>query len=335
MRIGNVPSLIASLYNNVATRHRALFLLGASGIGKSQVVFQAANDLGIPVIDLRLAQCDPVDLRGVPSIEGHKTVWNPPSFFPDAVNSPVGILFLDELTSAPPAIQAVSYQLILDRAIGEYKLPDGWMVIAAGNRANDRGVTFAMAAPLLNRMTEVEVDTVLSDWIDHAAVSGVRPEIMAFISDRADMLHKFDKDSYGKQFPSPRGWFAVSDKLNMDFPPDTRVELIKGDVGHEAAVTFEQFLRVWETMPSIEKIYTDPDSVKVPAELNVRYCVAMGMAATLTKVNFENGWKFLQRMPKEFQTLVVKLGYQRNRDLIQSPSFAAWATANQDAFRRA
>lgn len=270
----------------------------------------------------------------MPTVEKHKTVWNAPEFFPDPETNPVGLLFLDEITSAPPAIQAVAYQLILDRAIGNYKLPDGWMVITAGNRANDRGVTFSMAAPLLNRMTEIEVDTVLSDWIDHAATAGVRPEIMAFLSDRADFLHKFGKDSYGKQFPSPRGWFAVSDLMDMNFEPATRVELLKGAVGHEAAVTFEQFLRVWETMPSLDAIFADPDSVQVPEKLDVRYCVAMGMAARLDKKNFANGWAFLKRMPKEFQTLVVKLGYQRDKSLIQSPAFSLWAQENQNAFRR-
>lgn len=333
MRIGDVSSMITKLYSNAATRTRAVFLLGPSGIGKSQVVWQAAEALGIPVIDIRLAQCDPVDLRGVPSVENHKTLWNPPVFFPDENNS-VGILFLDEITSAPPAVQAVAYQLVLDRKMGEYTLPDGWMIVAAGNRANDRGVTFNIAAPLLNRMTQIEVDTVLDDWRDHAASRGIRPEVLAFLSDRADFLHKFDKETYGKQFPSPRSWFAVSSILDLDFPADTRVELTKGAVGHEAAVSFEQFLRIWETMPKLDDIFTNPDSVQVPERLDVRYCVAMGLSARMDKKNFGAAWQFLKRMPKEFQTLTVKLAYQRDSTLAQAPAFAQWALDNQAAFRR-
>lgn len=333
MRIGNIVPMLTKLYANPATRMRAVFLLGASGIGKSQTVWQTAENRGIPVIDLRLSQCDPTDLRGVPSVVNGKTVWNPPSFFPDET-TPAGILFLDEITSAPPAVQAPAYQLVLDRGVGDYKLPDGWMIVAAGNRANDRGVTFNIAAPLLNRMTLVNVDTVLSDWIEHAASKEIVPEVLAFVSDRPDQLHKFDKDTYGQQFPSPRSWFAVSNIYKMGFPAEERVELIKGAVGHEAAVTFEQFLRVYETMPSLDKIFADPDSVAVPAELNVRYCVAMGLSARLDRKNFGAGWQFIKRMPAEFQTLIVKLAYQRDNSLVQAPMFAEWSIQNQHAFRR-
>jgi MoxR-like ATPase len=333
MRIGKVASTLVKVYNDQATRERAVFLLGPSGIGKSAVVWQAAEELGIPVIDLRLAQCDPVDLRGVPSVQDGVTVWNRPDFFPGD-DQPAGILFLDEITSAPQSIQAVAYQLVLDRKVGSYRLPDGWMIVAAGNRANDRGVTFAMAAPLLNRMTQLEVDTTLDDWREYAAMTGVRPEILAFVSDRADFLHKYDRESYGKQFPSPRGWHAVSNILNLGLDDADRIEMTKGAVGHEAAVGFESFLRVWETMPRLDTILSDPDSVEVPSELNVRYCVTMGLSARITKANFNNAWSFLQRMPKELQTLCVKFAYQRDRTIAQATKFHEWATANQDAFRR-
>lgn len=334
MRIGKIISVLGSLYDNEATRHRAVFLLGPSGIGKSQVVEQMAAKRDLPVIDIRLAQCDPTDLRGVPSVNGGRTYWNVPAMLPDPETQPNGILFLDEITSAPPAVQAIAYQLVLDRAQGEYHLPDGWMIVLAGNRQNDRGVTFNLAAPLLNRMTVVEVDTVLEDFLSHGAENGLDPRVMAFVQDRADLLHKFDKESYGKQFPSPRGWFAASDKLPMGFAEQDRVELLKGDIGHEAAVAFEQFMRVWETMPSINKIFEDPDRVEVPSELNVRYCVTMGLAARMDASNFNNAWKYLKRMPKEFQTLTVKLAYQRDDSIMQATSFADWALENKDAFKR-
>jgi MoxR-like ATPase len=335
MRIGEISNILGTLYDNEKTRKRATFLLGASGVGKSAVVNQLAEARGLPVVDLRLAQCDPTDLRGVPSVEDDRTKWNVPSFFPDPEEQPKGILFLDEITSAPPAVAAIAYQLVLDRQQGEYKLPDGWMIVLAGNRQSDRGVTFAMPAPLMNRMTVLEVDTVLDDFIDYAASNGIDPRVMAFVSDRADLLHKFDKESYGKQFPTPRGWESVSNKLAIPFDAAARVELLKGDVGHEAAVAFEQFLRVWETMPSLNKIFETPDEVDVPQEINVRYCVAMGMSARLTSDNFNNAWKFLKRMPREFQTLVVKLAYQRDNSVSQATDFTEWALENREVFKRA
>ena len=334
MRIAKAAQVIGDLYDNMDTRHRAVYLEGASGVGKSDIVRQMAEARDIPVIDIRLAQCDPTDLRGVPSVVDGRTYWNVPANFPDPEKEPEGILFLDEVSSAPPAVQAIAYQLVLDRAQGEYTLPDGWMVLLAGNRQSDRGVTFQIAAPLKNRMTTLEVDTVLDDFLDYGAQKGLDPRVMAFVSDRADLLHKYTKEEYGKQFPSPRGWFAVSNKLQMNFDSDTRVEILKGDVGHEAAVAFEQFMRVWETMPSINKILTEPDEVEVPRELNVRYCVAMGLSARIDKKNFNNAWKYIKRLPNEFQTLIVKLAYQRDNTLIQATGFSEWAIDNKDAFKR-
>lgn len=333
MRIGKISETIVSLYNNAATRNRAVMLMGPSGIGKSQTVQQAADALGIQVIDLRLSQMDPTDLKGVPSVDKNRTVWNLPSFFPTDAKS-AGILFLDEITSAPPAIQAPAYQLVLDRALGDYTLPDGWMVIAAGNRQSDRGVTYTMAAPLMNRFTILDVDTTIDDFRMHAFDIGLRPEIPAFLSDRADFLHKFGKDAYGQQFPSPRSWVAVSNILDMNFPEAVRVELFKGAVGHEAALNFEEYLRVWETMPKLDKIFSEPDSIEVPAATNVRYCVTMGIAARVDRKTFNNAWSFLKRMPKEFGTLAVKLAYQRDPSIAQATKFGEWATDNIDAFKR-
>ena len=333
MRIGQLADLIVTSYNDPAMRRRTLFFIGASGVGKSASVYQAAEKLNIPVVDLRLSDREPCDLRGLPSVVNDRTVWNVPAFFPTE-DEPCGILFVDEITSAPPAMQAVAYQIALEHRIGDKTLPEGWMVIAAGNRANDRGVTFQMAAPLLNRMIQVEVDTVLDDWIEYAAQSGVRPEVMAFVSDRPDLLHKFTKDDYGKQFPSPRSWFAASDVLNLNLPANLRVEMLVGAIGHEAALSFEQFMRVWETMPSLERIENDPDAVPVPDELNVRYCVAMGLSARLNKQNFGNVYRYLARMSREFQTLVVKLAYQRDRTIAQAPAFVSWARENASAFSR-
>lgn len=345
MRIGKVAKFITVSYQDEALRHRSLFFKGASGIGKSAAVHQASEALSSKVdnwqgvVDIRLSQCDPTDLRGVPEPRNGRTTWNVPDIFPAEGTS--GILFLDEITSAPAAIQAAAYQLVLDRRIGDYRLPDGWMVVAAGNLVSDRGVTFTMASPLLNRMTEILVETVLEDWVSHAASKGIRPEVLAFVSNRADYLHRFEGKS--EQFPSPRGWFAVSDHMNLDFdllanrPEEAvamRVEVIKGDVGHAAASDFEAFLRVWESMPSIDKIEEDPDSVEVPDRLDVQYCLTMGIAARLDARNFANFWSFLKRMPKEKGTLAVKLAYKRDKSLVKSPAFNEWALANQDAFKR-
>lgn len=334
MRIQHVTPILVKRYMNANTRKRTVFLRGPSGIGKSEVVFQTSELLAdhIPdwrgVVDLRLAQMDPTDLRGVPTVVEGRTVWARPDFLP---SSGAGILFLDEITSAPPAIQAAAYQLTLSPQ--DFGIPDTWMVIAAGNRKTDRGVTFNLAAPLQNRMCDIDVSTTLDDFTNHAITQNIRPEILSFLRDRPDLLHKFEPTGDIKPFPSPRSWFAVSHTLDCDFPVQDRVEQIKGDIGEEAAMVFETHLRVYETMPRIDDILAGKD-VPIPKELNVRYCVAMGLATRLTGDNFDNAWNFLSQMPGDVQTLTIKLAYKRDKTLTRSAAYTKWAIANQSAFSR-
>lgn len=335
MLISKLSDFLVRSYNNPNTAKRTVYLEGSSGIGKSQVIHQTSDLLAkqypaewAGIIDLRLSQCDVTDLRGVPSVTEGRTTWNPPDFFPRKGTR--GIFFMDEITSAPPSMQAVAYQLALDR-IG---IPDGWLVVAAGNKQSDRGVTFTMAAPLLNRMTKIDVETEVDSFLNYYIKCGKRPEIAAFLHERRDFMHKFDGKSAGQQFPSPRAWFAASDHLDLCTDPSERVEVLSGDVGSEAAAQLEAFLRVWETMPKLDLIYKDPDSVQVPTQLNVKYCVAMGIASSLSKANFNNGYKYLARMPAEFMTLAIRMAYQRDNTIADSGAmFAKWAIDNQSAFR--
>lgn len=340
MRIGALAHTLAKGYLHVPTRMRTHFLKGASGIGKTEVVYQM-SELIAPhiegwqgVIDIRLSQFDPVDFRGIPVAdkESGRTIWLPPMFWPQPGTS--GIVFLDEITSAAPSLQAVAYQLCQERRVGDYRLPDGWMIIAAGNRQSDRGVTYNIAAPLLNRMTELNIDTTFDDWQDYAAKKGKRPEVIAAVKSRIDLLHKFEAKGVIEQFPSPRGWFAVSDILDADYDIKVRAELIVGAVGNEAGKFFESFLRIYEQIPDLDRIERDPDAVEVPENLDIRYCLAMGISARLSPKNFEPFWKYLKKMPRELQTLTVKLAYRRDNSISDCSAFGEWAQANSDAFKR-
>jgi hypothetical protein len=338
MRIGHIVPLTVKRYLNEATRKRAMFLKGKSGIGKSDCVKQASKLLSehIPnwqgVIDIRLSQKEPTDLCGLPYVDDGKTYYAKPSFMPE--EGTCGIILFDEITSAPPAVQAASYQYILDRCLGEHRIPDGWMVMAAGNLTSDRGVTFQIAAPLLNRMCEIEVVTVLDDFINHAIPAGLKPEIASFLKDRPEFLHKFEGKGVIEPFPSPRSWFAVGDTMDLDLRPEDRIEVFKGDIGYEAATTFEVHLRFWETLPRLDDILAGRPTT-IPKDVQVQYAIVMGIAARVDAKTFDNAWKVLEHLPKELQTLCVKLAYKRDKGLVASPSFTAWATANQAAFKRA
>jgi hypothetical protein len=335
MRIKHVTPVIVKRYLNPKVRKRALFLLGPAGIGKSEVVFQASEFLKDKVedwhgvVDIRLSQMEPTDLRGIPAADMANKVatW---CRFDTLPQEGSGIIFLDEITSAPQSIQAAAYQLVLTPQ--DFGVPEGWMIMAAGNSKSDRGVTYNIGGPLLNRFNQVEVASTLDDFEDHAITQGIRPEVLSFLRDRPDYLHKFEPTGGEiKPFPTPRSWFAVSDALSLDLPEEVRPECIKGDIGEEAGIAFEAHLRVYGEMPRIDDIL-EGKPTEVPEKLNVLYCVAMGLATRLDKSNFDNAWKFLQKCPGDVQTLTVKLAYKRDKDLAKSPAFTQWSLQNQGAF---
>ena len=118
-------------------------LWGPPSVGKSQIVMQIAQRHGVVLIDLRLSQMEPTDLRGIPFRQGERVEWSIPSMLPEAAHhGAAGILLLDEINAAPPTVTAATYQLILDRRLGDYRVPDGWALFAAGNRQGDRGVVY-------------------------------------------------------------------------------------------------------------------------------------------------------------------------------------------------
>ena len=197
------PSKLYEALHALIGERVPLHIWGACGVGKSQIVAQVADDLDFDFLDVRAVQLDPVDLRGLPRIKEDQTEWVPPKFLP---TSGKGILFLDELTSAPQMTQAGCYQLVLDRKLGEYRLPDGWVVIAAGNPASERGVHFSMPRPLRNRFVHLELEADLNDWCKWAVNSNVRPEIIAFLRFKPDLLHTADATSDANAWPTPRSW---------------------------------------------------------------------------------------------------------------------------------
>ena len=151
------------------TKKRPLFLWGPPGIGKSELVESITNELGGCMIDLRLGQMEPTDIRGIPfyNKDTGKMDWAPPVEMPDdelASQYPVVVLFLDEMNSAPASVQSAAYQLILNRRIGKYRLPDNVVMVAAGNRESDKGVTFRMPTPLANRFVHQEMRVDFPSW---------------------------------------------------------------------------------------------------------------------------------------------------------------------------
>jgi hypothetical protein len=335
MNIHQIKQTIETCFNNNRLRRRALMLIGPSGVGKSQAVMQAATELDVPVIDMRLAQYDPTDVRGVPTVTNDgRTQWCVPSTYPDHATQPKGILFLDEITSAPRDVQAVAYQIVLDRTIGEYTLPDGWMVIAAGNRTSDKGATHTMAAPLISRMTVIDVETDANVFLEHAMDSGVHTAVLAFIKSRPDMLHKFDPTAKSGPFPSPRSWFAVSDLLSVNLPPGVRTEMIIGCVGPEAGMMFESVMRYCDMIPEYESIVRDPMNATMPVDRSdVQYAVALAIIARARIEDANPIVTYLNRMPREVMAYAMSQLAKRVERFERTTAYGQWQMDNRDLAR--
>jgi ATPase family protein associated with various cellular activities (AAA) len=317
-------SFISTALRTLVAARQPVFIWGGPGIGKSAIVRQLAEDLAVPLQDVRALLLDPVDLRGLPYLgQDGRSKWATPEFLPQDGS---GILFLDELNAAPVMVQASCYQLVLDRKLGEYTLPEGWAIIAAGNRDSDRAVTTRMPTPLRNRFVHLEFDVDIQDWSEWAIEAGVRPEVIAFLRFRQELLNAFDRDA--NAFPSPRSWEFVSRIL--DATPDQSVEheLFAGAVGAGAATEFSAFLKTFRELPNIDAILLNPLKEPVPENAAAQYAVASALAHCATDTNFDRICTYLGRMPTEFSVLCVRDASLRQPAVQHTPAFIKWATTN-------
>jgi hypothetical protein len=225
-------------------RQRPVFLWGPPGIGKSELVHDIGAELDALVVDMRMALLDPTDVRGIGFYNpDSKTMeWAPPVDLPsaaDAANYKHVILFLDEMNSAPPAVQAAAYQLILNRRVGQYRLPYNVSIIAAGNRETDKGVTYRMPAPLANRFVHFEMRVDFDSWIEWAVTHNINSDVIGYLSQHKMDLFDFDPTSSSRSFATPRSWTFVSEILEENDISDKQItDVIAGTVGEGIAHKF-------------------------------------------------------------------------------------------------
>lgn len=325
-----IPSHVARALTTLIPIRQPVFLWGPPGVGKSQIVAQTAASLGLALIDIRAVLLDPVDLRGLPQIDGDgRTHWRAPAFLPQTGE---GVLFLDELNAAPPLVQAACYQLILDRGLGEYRLPDGWAVLAAGNREQDRAVTHKMPTALANRFVHLEIEPHLEDWTAWAEGFGIMPEVTAFLRFRPALLHDFDPVRDSRSFPTPRSWAFVSAMLAGAPDPRVELELLRGAIGEGAALEFAGFLKTWRELPDTDAVLADPDGAPAPSEPAAAYaiCEALGRLASAEVMPALT--RYAARLPVEFGVLLMRDAVRRDSRAARTPAFAAWARDNAEVF---
>ncbi len=318
--------------------HTPVMLWGPPGVGKSQIVAQVAAKHDVAVIDIRLSQLEPSDLRGIPFRVGDTVEWAIPAMLPSAQrHGPRGILFLDEITSAPPSVSAAAYQLILDRKLGEYEIPSGWAIFAAGNRQGDRGVTYTMPAPLANRLSHFDIETHLDDWVAWAWSQGIDERVIAFLRFRPELLFDFDPAHNPVAFPSPRSWeFAHRSLQKFSAQPQLLLGAIQACVGPAAGIELHAFINSLDKMPELDDIIAGKP-VPVPDETDLQYAVAAALVGRAIRAQAQpqatqiigNILDYANQFPqKEMGVMLVSDLHRAIGDqLFQVPQFNDWATA--------
>jgi hypothetical protein len=337
------PSQVGTILELAVNARIPTMIWGAPGVGKSDVVRQTANKLKRTVRDIRISQLDAVDLRGIPTVEAQVTYWNPPCFLPDD-KEPPGILFLDEINSGQQATMAAAYQLVLDRRLGDYVLPDSWAIVAAGNRLQDRAIVNAMPAPLRNRFIHIDFEVHLDDWCEWAIRNNVHADVLGFVRYRPTLLNELDapaKDEVRKAqasqklkdaraFGTPRSFSFLSRLLSVGIPSDIEYETYGSTVGEGIAAEFIAYRKYASKMPNLDAVLLNPSKAPIPEEPATLYATATGLATKATADNFDRIVQYTDRLPAEFGVMCVKDCMSRDESLSASKAFNAWALRNSD-----
>ncbi len=279
-------------------KQRPIFIWGPPGIGKSEVVHQIGDEYKKSlVIDIRLSLWEPTDIKGIPyfdAVQG-RMVWAPPVELPDEATAKkydIIILFMDEMNSAPPAVQAAAYQLILNRRVGTYHLPKNVVIVAAGNREADKGVTYRMPAPLANRFVHLEMKVDFDDWFSWASENRLHQDVVGYISFSKKDLYDFDPKSPSRSFATPRSWSFVSELLEDDDDENTTTDLVSGAVGEGLAVKFMAHRKVASKLPKPIDILDGKVKELETKEISAMYSLTVSLCYELKEACDKNDKKF-------------------------------------------
>lgn len=336
------------------------FLWGPPGVGKSDGVKEFANHLEdetgkrVIVTDIRLLLFSPIDLRGVPVADETRqfTDWLKPRILDlDVSKDVVNILFLDELSAAPQSVQATAYQLTLNRAIGEHKLPENTIVMAAGNRTTDRSVAFKMPSALANRMMHFDVCVDFKSWTKWAIEHGnIHPMVLGYLSYDMQKLYQEERDMDDVAFPTPRSWMFVSNILNTVGDTTNLGKyryILASCVGMGVSLEFIAWSSIYRDLPKTEDIFAGKvfDYKGSPDAL---YALVGSMTTYFTRrekneeiggisdAEVENVCRFCMSLPADY-ALCFYLNIMNNQKtrlkIMKSSSFMTWSKKHDKAFK--
>lgn len=307
------------------------FLWGPPGVGKSDIIRQIANERGINLIDFRASLRDPVDLRGLPDLDKKAgvTKWLPPDELPRVDrDGKQGILLLDELNAAGPMMQVACYSLVLDREIGDYKLPPGWWPVAAGNRLSDRAAAQRMSKALSNRFAHITVFADAKAWLTGYGETHGHPIICAFIYMRPEFIYMMDPNSDEHAFSTPRS-IAKACRV-VDTKPHLRMKALEGVCGKAFATECEGFIEVYNELPDLDDIFEKPDKVKVPENLSAKYMLTLALAQHSNRDNYGNAMKFAKKLGRDFEVTFGTVSTKRDKALTKTKAYVEYIKRNKD-----
>lgn len=293
------PNALIKAVKQAIKVKRPVMIYSAPGCGKSDIVHQIGKELGRPVIDIRLALYDPSDIKGFPYFDpkSESMKWAPSSEFPKDEFSNA-IIFLDELVSAAPSTQAAAYQLVLNYRVGEYVLPKNCAIVAAGNRASDRGVVYKMPMPLANRFIHLDLKVDVDEWIDWALNNSIHKDVVGYISHMKQDLFSFDPKTSGHAFATPRTWQFVSQFLQDEdeMGEDTALDLISGTIGDGLALKFNAYRKTSAKLPKAIDILEGKVSSLKTKEIGALYSLVISLSYELKEFHekkIKNFWGYM------------------------------------------
>lgn len=310
------------------------FLSSSPGIGKSAAVHQLAKRFNLKVIDIRLAQEDPTALGGFPSIVNGRSTYAPPERFPlEGDKIPDGykgwLIFLDEINSAPRSVVSAAYKIVLDRMIGEKHLHPNVRMIAAGNLATDNAIVNEMGTAMRSRVVHIHVTTHSDNWLDFAAKAGFDSRVVSYLHYQANKINSFKQfgSSSDETFACERTWEFVSKILKANYPDETTpvpadvAPLLAGTVG-STAYEFVTYTEAFKDLPTIQQVLANPSGCALPVAPAVRYLMTGMLVGNTTMDNADKIATYVDRLPKEFAMVFIKLLWGKSDKFLNVPKVA-------------
>lgn len=318
-------SALALLLSKAIEARYPVLVVGAPGIGKTDIVTQASAMAGADLLLSHPVVADPTDAKGLPWAEAGATEarFLPFGDLAQALHATKPLVwFLDDLGQASPAVQASYMQLLLARKINGHELPDVVTFVAATNRRSDRAGVSGILEPVKSRFaTIVQLDPDENDWTDWAIANGMPPELIAFIRLRPEILHKFEASADMKNSPSPRTWASVAKLFALDLPIDVMHAAFEGAVGTGAAAEFIGFLELYRDLPSTDEVFLNPLKAPVPDNASALYAISTALGNAVTANNFDRLTQYAERMPQEFGVLCIRDALKRNRAIARTKAW--------------